>query len=230
MKISSHIIFWVLPVAVCAALLGLYLSEIPVLMALTAPEFNREFGLLENFQNLLLLGILGCAFYGAKGSIDWLARSLFGFVAAGAVFVLLEELDYGTHHWWWINGWDMATRPGFNIHNQGDNSDLMKDTSDILLVLMFLVFPWLGRKSDNVWIRYFRPSRLFNLSLIASMLFADVAHYIGDHHPPQNHYLAPNIGEFRELFTYYIWFLYIGTLTLYRAWPGGREVDTQSSP
>lgn len=219
MTFKQHLVFWALPTGILLALAAMYFSGHSTLMWLVAPEINRELGLLESFQHLLLLimAIL-LARHAWRSGIPG-ERKLFALVAAGTTFVFLEELNYFTHYWWAINGWDWSTRPSVSVHNQGDLSDIFKDLGDIFLVVFFVIFPLAAAKVENVWVKYLRPSRMFILSLLAAVLTSELVHFLDDNHPPQNNYLLGAFGEFREFFIYWIWLLYSWNLIQEQQWP-----------
>jgi hypothetical protein len=226
---GKHFVYWIAPSLAISVLVAMYFSNVRWLMTIVAPEVNRELGLLEGLQNLVLLLIIGLTVRRAYHSDAALERGLFLAFVAGSLFMLLEELEYGTHYWWLIQGWDMDARPTVSIHNyQGDRYlDWYKKGGDALMAVWFVIFPWVAARSRNRWLRFLRPSRSFILPLIAAVLLSDVAHYLSDNFPPTPNYLDATIGEFRELFTYYIWLLYLGTLTRLRTWPddgaGGKD-------
>jgi len=217
----AHLLYWIAPSLVIGSLIAMYFSDVRWLMTLVAPEINRELGLLEGLQNLLLLLIIGMTGWRAYHSRALAERGLFLFFLAGSAFMLLEEMDYGTHYWWVLQGWDMSERPTVSVHNMDGERylDVFKKGGDALMALWFIIFPLATMRVRNVWVRLLRPRPMLAISLIVAALLSDVAHYFGDHHPPTPHYLKATIGEFRELFTYYIWLLYLGALSLKRAWP-----------
>lgn len=215
----AHLIYWIAPTVVIGALIGMYFSDIGWLMSLLAPQISRELGLLESLQNLALLGIIGMAGWRAFHA-HASERVFFSLIVAGGVFMLLEELDYGTHYLWAITGWDPASRPVLNVHNKGDASDSFKNVGNIILVLWFVIFPFAGRRFDSAWVRFLRPPRQFSLAVLASFLLSDAAHWLEENAAPTPHYLPDSMSEFRELFTYYIGLLYVAILVRFRGWPG----------
>lgn len=225
MNWRTHLIFWVAPAAIIGVLIAMYFSDIRWLMTIVAPEVNRELGLLEGLQNLVLLVILGMTAMRAYDSDTPIERGVFLVFVAGTLFMLLEELDYGTHYWWALQGWDMEARPTVSLHNiEGDRYlDFYKKGGDMVMTLWFVLFPWVARNVRNVWVQFLRPRPMFGLAFIVAVLLSDVAHYFSDHYPPEPHYLDATIGEFRELFTYYIWLLYFGTLARLRHWPAAER-------
>lgn len=225
MNWRSHLLYWIIPTLVLAGLVAMYFSNVNWLMSVLAPQFNRELGLLESLQNVLLVAIIGIVGWRMLNSSFPMERKFFALILAGSVFMLLEELDYGTHYWWLLSGGDISQQPKFSLHNIDNDRylDVFKIGGDIVMALWFVIFAWAGARSRNVWIGLLRPSRMFTLALLAAILVSDTAHYLEETVPPKPNYLTTSIGEFRELFTYYIWLLYLGTLALHRAWPQSQQ-------
>lgn len=218
----EHLIYWALPSLIMLALLGMYFSNVPWLMEILAPQVNRELGLLENLQNLVLLVLIAMMIMRLRGARESAEHAFFGFIAAAALFILLEELDYGTHFLWALQGWDWDTRPVFNIHNQGENSDRFKFVGNLLLGIFFVILPWFRFATQRRWLRFLQPNRWFLLSMAAMILLSRLAHTLEETVPPEPNYLDNSMSEFRELFTYYVWSLYFGILAFRRAWPGAQ--------
>lgn len=223
MNFKSHFFYWIFPGSVVLLLIAMYFSGNQLLMWILAPESNRELGLLESLQHLLLLIMAVVLGQHAWKSSFAQQRTLFAVVSAGTIFVLLEELNYFTHYWWAIQGREWHTMPKINVHNQGDLSDMFKDAGDIFLVSFFALFPLTAARSQNRWVSYFRPSRLFVLSLLTALLTSRLAHFLEENHAPANNYFSTSMGEYRELFVYWIWLLYCWVLTRYRQWPQAAE-------
>jgi len=219
MSFKQHFVYWIFPTTVVSLLIAMYFSQQPTLMWIMAPEVNRELGLLESLQHLLLLIMAIVWARAAWKSQIGTERALYILIGAGTAFVLLEELNYFTHYWWAINGWDFDTLPGINVHNKGDLSDNFKDAGDIFLIGFFVLFPLAAARIDNAWVNYLRPSRMFILALICALLTSRMAHFLEESYAPENNYFSANIGEYRELFVYWIWLLYSWILTQYRQWP-----------
>ena len=82
----------------------MYFSGVHALQQIISPRIDgmyvnsqREFGLLENMQNVLLIAIViiaGRAVFKPKPAWE---RAGFSGIALLSVFVLLEEMDYGLH-------------------------------------------------------------------------------------------------------------------------------------
>ncbi len=219
MNIKQHIVYWGIPTVVVSSLIAMYFSGNDTLMWNMAPEVNRELGLLESLQHLLLLVMAIVFARAAWRSQISLERALFTVVSLGMVFVLLEELNYFTHYWWAINGWYFATMPGVNVYSKGDVSDNFKDAGDIFLVTFFVLFPLVAARINNAWVKYLHPSRMFILAIIIAVLTSRMAHFLDENYAPQNNYFTDSMGEYRELFVYWIWLTYSWVLTHYRQWP-----------
>lgn len=221
MSFRAHLVYWMLPSVVILVLIGMYFSNISGLMEFLAPRINRELGLLENLQNAVLIVLIVMMAIRLRRSRETLEYVFFGLVAAAGVFILLEELDYGTHFWWALHGLDWETRPVLNIHNQGENSDRFKAVGNLLLGVFFVILPWLRFPPDKSRLRFLQPNRMFVFSMLAMLLLSRFTHYLEETVPPEPNYLDNSMSEYRELFTYYVWTLYFGILAFRRPWPEG---------
>lgn len=210
-------LYLVLPGVTGAVLLGMFFSGVGWMQALVVPVVNREYGLLENLQNVLLLIMIWVGWRAAqraqRGLDRWAWRALAGF----AVLVLLEEIDFGLHYYESLAGIPPAERATVrNLHNQGRVLRWVKLAVDSTLVLLFVVLPWAGRRIENPTVRWLTPSRWAVATLLISVAVSRVAHHGVDHGWPINGAIRSNISEFRELFTYYIFLLYLFDLGLQR--------------
>lgn len=216
-RVINLVVFFIFPMTVSAMLITMYFSGIDILQQIVSPMRRenlavamREFGLLENLQNLYLLIIIVISCYGirkkalTKERLAWLA------VAAIAVFVFLEEIDYG------LNFYDFLTQapPGDvtqvrNIHNAGDLNKQIKITVDLILVCVFVLAPFVLWRSGSALIRYVLPNRWFALTVLGMALLSSLAHRLDDAGLAQDGSLNHNITEFRELTIYYVWMLYL---------------------
>lgn len=216
---KEHLVHWVLPTMLVGGLMAMHFSADPTLGSILAPQFNRELGLLENLQHAILLVILGLAVARARRAGDRLERALFALVAAGATFMFLEEIDYGTHWWNALHGRGDDYVP-FSVHNTGANSDRFKALGDAAMIGVFAVFPLLAMRSTNRWVAFFRPSVWFLTSLVAMLVLSKTAHLLNDRGFAGGSSIRDSLSEFRELFVYYVWLVYFLELTRKRAWPG----------
>jgi hypothetical protein len=186
------------------------------LAEIIAPSFNRELGLLENLQNVVLLGILGVLVYAVRSSTIMARRAIFGFFALGTLFMFLEEMDYGLHWYEFLRGMERGEAAEIrNVHNQGISTPL-KQLGDIVLFGFFGFTSLLFANSKHALLRYIAPNRFFIASLLLMLLFSRFGHYLNDHHLNPEHPLRKGVSEFRELFTYYLVLIYFIELTLFR--------------
>lgn len=223
---KAHLLYWILPSLIILLWIGLYFSGDPDLQRLSVPPWpeNREFGGLENTQNVVLLIMLGMVVAGALRARASRERAVMLFFSAGVLFIFLEEIDYGLHYLDHIRGIEHhEARKVRNIHNQGDLTDVFKTISDTILVLWFFVLPWVVNERSNVWLRYFSPARMCSIAVVVMLLLSRFAHYLQDAGMGRVNgvegQLSTNISEFRELFVYWIWMLYFHRLVFRRQWP-----------
>lgn len=217
----EHLIYWATPALVIATMIAMYFSGVDVLVELIAPGGNRELGIVENAQHLILLVLLGFVIVVFRRS--WGGERLaWGMVAAAVAFMLLEELDYGLHYIEAVRGLPEGSLAKVrNIHNANQGvSPRMKNVGDLVTLLLFVVFPLLAwRRADQPLIRYFAPSRLAVLTVVIVFLLSRVAHLLEDVGINAQGSLHGNISEFRELSTYYLWLLYFVELGYRRPRP-----------
>lgn len=199
-------VYLVAPVLVSLVLMGLYFSGHVVLQRIVAPKLPplppdawREFGLLENLQNLILLGLFGVACAGVARKRLRFEQAAWAVIAAGTLFVFCEELDYGTHHraylareggfqWFQpMTEWpgeliaqiDLEAEP-VNLHNKPGVDKLFKKASDLLTGLFFGLFPLAALRMKNAWVRYAAPDKYVVLTVLAMFLLRSVTHLLGD--------------------------------------------------
>jgi len=215
---AKLVVYGLVPVATGLALIGGYFSGIPVLQQIVSPRIGwlhpdsgRELGLLENLQNLCLIVMAGVFFRGFRRKSLPLERAAFGFLTLVAVFVLLEEIDYGTHFYDAIfrrSGEALVARPPRNLHNGGDATKIIKNLVDAGMVLLFFVFPLLRSKLRRPLFRYLTPDPYAILTLAAMLGLKWLAHGLQDAGFGVTGGIGKNISEFRELNTYYLFLIY----------------------
>lgn len=225
-SIKAHLLYWIIPAAIIFVWIALYFSGDGSLQRLSVPPWpeNREFGGLENTQNVILIIILGMVIWGAVRASTATERALMIFFTLGSLFIFLEEIDYGLHYIDHIRGVEPhEAREVRNLHNQGDLTDRFKNLSDTILVLFFVVLPWLVKERSHPLLRYFTPSRMCTIAAVVMVLQSRFAHSLQDAGLGQidgtEGQLSTNISEFRETFVYWIWMLYFHALVFLREWP-----------
>ena len=203
-------------------LIGLYFSVIESFQQLIAPTIEglssnvwREFGLLEQLQNIFLLAvivILSLSAINNKNTLDRLC--LLGGVLF-FVFLLLEEIDYGLHFYEFFIGDDTGIEVR-NWHNQRtdgeQNVKKSKQLMDVLMFMLFIVLPLIKNKISIQFIRNITPSRWFIAGFALAIILAKIAHSLDDQgmaviNSTEGN-LTGNISEFRELSNYYFFMLY----------------------
>jgi len=237
--VRKLVIYLVVPGAISLALIMAYFSGVSWLQHLVSPRIvgmhpdsSREFGLLENLQNLYLLGIVVVAAWGVKRKALRLEKAAFAALALFSVLVFLEEIDYGLHYyeyWKGISFFEAAqTR---NLHNIGDADKLIKRLVDVLLVLLFVVAPLAFAKSRRPLYRYLTPDRYAILTMAAMFALSRLAHYLRDAGVGAPGTINKNISEFRELTIYYIFLVFLAGLVFFRSYSpeegASREVGSQ---
>jgi len=206
-----------LPAVVAVALVGMYFSGLRPLQALVAPRGQREFGLLENLQNLALLGIALRAWRGAGREGSARAKHAARLLALFALFVLMEELDWGDHYYAAWSGRQILPGEKLNLHNRGDVTGWSKRIVDLSMFLGCVVAPALGSRLPER-LRPWVPSGYSFWTLLVGVVAGWAAHTLEDAGWPTNRALRSNISEFRELFVYWLAWLYLGEIARRRGW------------
>lgn len=211
----------------------MYFSGVPLLHQIIAPSIKgmygnsqREFGLLENLQNLILLTMV---FVAARATLQprrLIERIAFGGVTAFAILVFLEEIDYGLHIYEWVSGVHADdARETRNLHNVGDRTDIIKKIVDLGIFVLFVVVPWVFHNSPKPLIRHLVPDRFSTATVICSVLVSQFAHLLDDLGFDEGGDMRSNISEFREFFTYWLFALFLIELTK-RNW-GNSDMESQ---
>jgi hypothetical protein len=213
-------LYLVLPTAAALLLVGMYFAG-SWSQQLVAPGYNREFGLLENVQALMILVVLVLAITGARRKSSRRERIFFAGLAAVSLVAFLEEIDYGFHFIELAKGLteqqmqvqQMQVR---NLHNIGDNTDTIKAVNHTIMGLFFMVLPFCVRETSRPLLRYLAPDRMSILTMVSMILMTRLAHLLDDLGLPPEPSLSNNISEFGEFFVYYLWMLYFWELVVKR--------------
>lgn len=232
MNFKKILVYFVIPMTVSLTLIGMYFSGNNTLQEIVSPRmpgYNpdtwREFGLLENLQNLVLLAMFIVVLLSLRKKTNWTERLGFVLLAVFTLFVFLEEIDYGLHYYEYINdiGWK-ESREVRNWHNQGDRTDIMKQLVDAFTISLFLLVPLLFSRSKRPLLRYIAPDRHSILTLVAAFLTSRLAHSLQDMDIGTRGTIHNNLSEFRELVTYYVYFLFVAEVGLRRSLPPGWSI------
>jgi hypothetical protein len=126
-----------------------------------------------------------------------LERVGFGLIFCGAMFMLLEETDYGTtfHEFFttsrpygWFTPhreWDhevihqIKVEESFSLHNRLDLTDVMKRANDLFLILFFGIVPLLAWRVRRPWLSYIAPERWAIATLITIYVLREMTHLLG---------------------------------------------------
>ncbi|MER8614896.1 hypothetical protein [Mesorhizobium sp. M1136] len=201
-----HFIYWILPSLWIGAMMAAYFSGIDALRHIVSPPVNREFGLLENSQLVVLAIIIWIcwnAFRVANAPSRKAMFAVFGLVSVG---VFLEEIDYGLHIYEYFFGATGLTVR--NLHNQKGMLSVIKDISEGITIVLFAILPMLKPYIRNPTLRSFIPRRLITLTAVLGLALALVAHRLEQSGFYLGGPLHGNIAEFREFFTYWVAMLY----------------------
>jgi hypothetical protein len=210
MKWSDHMLYWGYPLFISLVLMLLYFQGSPWMQELTAPVYNREFGLLENIQNILLL-------LTAYMSLHLLISSRLGWIRFGyllmfiaAAFTFLEEIDYGYHYINYLNDADaMARSVNHNIHNTGNTTNYIRLIFYILVVIFVIILPYVPSSKQPSWVNHFVPTVRLQLTLLAMLITSKLVGIFNEMSHSTNMALHGNLSEFEELCLYYLLMMYV---------------------
>ncbi|MEM9023998.1 MAG: hypothetical protein AAGB22_09665 [Bacteroidota bacterium] len=215
---NQHLIYWVAPLLAIIVLVVTSDSNIPWLQRIIAPEINREFGLLENLQLLVLFFIMVLAWKGFRSRQQRLEKVGYGLLLLFSIVIFLEEMDYGLHYY------ELLFKDGFtdqemirNIHNQGENLFYIRQGLYTLLAILFVLLPVVGPMLKYPLVRYVSANRMIIATMAVYIVTGILArHYHGWVGLPVNPPLWGNHQEFEELVVYYMFMLYLWDIVLFR--------------
>lgn len=218
--LKKHFYYWILPSIFVAISMLIYLFDILGLAFIIAPEINREFGLIENTQLIIILGIFIIAFKALRKEKINFKKYIFIAFSLLSIFMFLEEIDYGAHIVDYYHGrsWTEALAKNggenniINIHNQGNLLHYIKLSAYVSFALFLVIVPAIIRKTkfSNIYLNWLIPSTYFIYTLISMTALNQVARFIDkkmEHATVTS--LHKNVSEFEEVFIYYIMLLYI---------------------
>jgi hypothetical protein len=213
-KITIYLFF---PLSITLPMIFMYFSGVNALQHIVSPEFdglywnsNRELGLLENLQHVIILAMLVIVVRAILVVKSPSRRGALALLAVAVAFILLEELDWGRHYYEFVMGVpeDQALETR-NWHNVGSRTELTKLAVDGFMIALFLVAPFALSGSAFPLVRLLTPDRYAAFGL-ASMLVARLAIYAlekGGFGTPGT--LDRDLNEFREILTYYLFAAYM---------------------
>ncbi len=187
-QFKRHLIYWILPSIITVLFSVIYFLNVFGLAEVIAPDFNREFGLLENLQLLLLLIIFYfCIKKFKNATVKW-EKYGFLFLAFFTVFIFLEELDYGMHYVDYFKGksteavkYEMYIEKKVrNIHNTNQLNGKFKTTSYIVIILFFVIMPLVPEsvKERFKGTRFLSPSKWIITTAVSLLITNKIAFYL----------------------------------------------------
>lgn len=211
----DHFVYWGFPLILSFILMICYFQGPDWLQELAASSYNREFGLVEHTQNAILLCIVYMAFRLLKLPHSKRLRLPYLLIFFAAVFVFLEEIDYGYHYINYINDADANQRSiNHNIHNLPDVNNQLRLIFYILIAVFVILLPYfLSVKLPSLLVHFVADIRL-QLTVLAFLIISKMAGILNDLSHYTNLALDGNISEFEELALYYLFLVYIYNLYL----------------
>ena len=148
------LLYGVLPILLVGGMVIAYHSP---LRPLVAPDSGKELGLLENLQNVFLIGIAAVGVAGFRRKERQWERICLMIVIAGALFMLLEETDYGFQYF---------GNRAVNIHEVGSIESTLEHIARFGGLIFFGGFAILFADSKNAVLRYLAPDRYAVLTIL----------------------------------------------------------------
>ena len=214
---KKHFIYWILPSIVTLSCTLIYFYNLFGLEDFIAPRVNREFGLIENIQLLLLILIFITALKGFHTRTEKIEKYGFMLVAILTAWMFLEEIDYGLHYYDHLTGKQEITKVVVfdkevrNIHNNGPMQNLFKLTAYGVIIIFFVIFPLLPPRYKQRYpvLNFLSPSKLIITTATSLLILNQIALYLYKKYNTPTSALTANVSEFEEIMIYYIVFLYL---------------------
>ncbi len=211
------IIYLIVPLTVSIPMILMYFSGIDTLQHIVSPDIeglygnsNRELGLLENIENVVLFVMLVTLVRAAFYIKHPMGRAAIAILIAGTTFVLLEEMDYGLHYYEYVAGIDASDAvQERNWHNVGKRTSKTKRIVDVGMVVWFLITPLALHGRNIPRVQTLIPDRYAALGVIAMFITRSLAHGLQDAGFGSPGTMDSNLSEFRELVTYYVCAVYL---------------------
>ena len=207
---SAHFTYWQFPLIVSVVLVFMNYSGIRVFTELVSLDINREFGLLEHLQLLLIATAFVYLTKAIRQKEFWFEKLTYGVLSLFLLVLLLEEIDYGIHYYeYFIKGAAEDKSIVRNFHNQGDNNYYLRQASYAVMILLFVLLPLFRSKIKNNLIHHVAASPLIVYSFLVYLVVGQLARWMPKFGMPVNESLRGNHQEFEELVLYYIILLFV---------------------
>ncbi len=207
---SIHFSYWQFPLFLGSLLVFMNYSGISFLTELISPDVNREFGLLENLQLLLIASSLVYLVKAIRLKDFWFEKLAYVGLCLFFLLLFLEEIDYGIHYYeYFVKGVEEDKGIVRNFHNQGDNNYYLRQASYAVMVLLFVVMPFFRNKIKNNLFHHLAASHYIIYSFIVYIFIGQLSRWLPKLGMPINESLRGNHQEFEELILYYIILLFV---------------------
>lgn len=208
------LLYGAIPLVVIGGLIAAYYSGSHLPRTIVSPELDwihpdsqREFGLLENLQNITLAAIAVIAIMGVRRKASRAERVAFLLLAVGAIVMLLEETDYGLQY--------IDSDAPHNLHRLGYTETLLQHAARFGMLTFFGAFAILFADSRRPLLRYIAPDRLAVLTILTVTALWELALRLGE---GDRGTLRGNEIEFTELGVYYLILLYTIDIVFWRTY------------
>jgi hypothetical protein len=212
-KKDNRFFYWYLPIIVLVPLILFYFSGVRWMVEIVCPAANREYGVVENLQLIIILYMAVISFMAIKRK-TWIVEKV-GFILLSifALLVLFEEMDWGAH---FIEAATGSRDTIFseltgatNIHNQDDNAKWFKRPVYLIMAALFIFFPLYRHRFSNPLLVYLTPKKLIIGTVIIAIFSDLIPRFIVIWNIRPDAGFANNIGEFSEIMVYYTFALYL---------------------
>ena len=213
MKANLHFRYWILPLLVLTPLLIMYFSGVHWAQELVCPSVNREFGIVENIQLLILLLIIIYSVIAVKKKKYIIEKIAFIFLTIISIFIFLEEIDYGLHYVKYFTGQThslfLSLSGRSNVHNIGNTATKMKHVIYPFMGLLFVVAPLIKGKIKSKFFQYIIPHKGIILTAFLTILAHFVPKFLVNWNIFDDGGFGINLVEFSETMIYYVFFVYL---------------------
>lgn len=228
MSRKEHLYYWIVPMIVLGICMVFYFSGIPALAHIICPPGNWEWGFIENLQLLIILAIFVLSARAFTTKKEKLLKWGFGLIALFAIFILLEEMDYGEHWAQLIMGVDKVFAEEFipidNLHNRGNNAKIFKRSIYGVMLAIFVIAPFIKSRFKNKYVRYLIPRPRIVLVAALAIITDLVPRIIVLSKWREDGGFGVNIGEFSEVVVYHIFLIYMIQLIYVNKFPAAAPV------
>ena len=212
MSPKQHFWYWLFPVTLLTFWRFLLFSGIPGLVELVNPkmvdpESNKEWGLLENIQLVIIAIIIGLSIY-----------------AMAKKKPILQRFGFGMHITEYFTGVGQSQLEKIagieNIHNTYGSlpAKIFKRVVYLLMLLLFMIAPFMKHDFENKIISYLIPLPRIIIVAMVTILCEIIARVLVPLNNLKFEDLKMDIGEFSEILVYYVFLIYLWQLIFEKEW------------